>query len=115
MALKTIPWDAAEYLDSDEAAAAYLNAALEDGDATLIATALGDVARTRGMSRIAREIGASREGLYRSLSKEGNPELATVLKITRAMGFQLSVASKRVAANKPLAKGSKRGRRVRAA
>ena len=113
MTLKTIPWDAAEHLGSEEAVAAYLNAAFEDGDPALIAAALGDVAKARGMSQVAREVGASREGLYRSLSKNGNPELATVIKITRAMGLQLSVAkvaAKRAAVKKPSAKAAKRGR-----
>ena len=113
MTLKTIPWDAAEHLDSEEAVAAYLNAAFEEGDPALIAAALGDVAKARGMSQVAREVGASREGLYRSLSKKGNPELATVIKITRAMGLQLSVAkvaAKRATAKKPSVKAAKRGR-----
>jgi probable addiction module antidote protein len=118
MTLKTLPWDAADHLDSDEAAAAYLNAAFDDGDAALIAAALGDVARARGMSRVAREVGASREGLYRSLSRNGNPELATVIKITQAMGLKLSVArigGRRAAAQKPGAKAGKRTRRAAAA
>ena len=112
VALKTTPWNAVEYLESDEAIAAYLNAAFEDGDPALIAAALGDVARARGMSQVAREIGASREGLYRSLSRNGNPELATVIKVTRAVGLQLSVAAKRAAAKRSVAKAGKRRRRA---
>ena len=64
--------------------AEYLEAALEDGDPALIATALGDIARAKGMSEIARETGLGRESLYKALSPDGNPELSTVLKVVRA-------------------------------
>ena len=87
----TKPWDASEYLDSEEAVAAYLDAAFEDGDPQLIAAALGDVARARGMSEIAGKAGLSRESLYRALSKDGNPEFATVLRVVRALGMRISV------------------------
>ena len=113
MPLKTLPWEPSEHLDSEGAAVAYLIAAFEDGDPALIAAALGDVAKARGMSQVASKIGASREGLYRSLSKNGNPELATVIKVTRAMGLQLSVAriaAKRTATKNPAPKAGKRGR-----
>ncbi|MFL5229939.1 MAG: addiction module antidote protein [Microvirga sp.] len=73
MALATKPWDPAEFLDSDEAVAAYIDAALDDGDPALVAAALGDVARARGMSRIATETGMSRESLYKALNEKGNP------------------------------------------
>ena len=91
MPLMTKPWDASEYLDSEEAVAAYLDAAFEDGDPQLIAAALGDVARARGMSEIAGKAGLSRESLYRALSKDGNPEFATVLRVVRALGMRISV------------------------
>ena len=91
MPLETKPWDASEYLDSEEAVAAYLDAAFEDGDPQLIAAALGDVARARGMSEIAGKAGLSRESLYRALSKDGNPEFATVLRVVRALGMRISV------------------------
>lgn len=87
------PWDPVDHLDSEDAVIAYLDAAFEDGDPTLITAALGDVARSRGMSRIARETGLTREGLYRALSREGNPELATVMKVLAALGVQLRVAA----------------------
>lgn len=90
MPLETKPWDAAEHLDSEEAMAAYLDAALEDGDPALISAALGDIARAKGMSQLARETGLSRESLYRSLSAEGNPELATVVKVMKSLGLRLS-------------------------
>lgn len=88
---KTKPFDPAEYLDTDEAIAAYMTDALESGDAAFVADALGVVARARGMSEVAREAGVSRESLYRALSADGNPEFATVLRVVRALGLQLSV------------------------
>lgn len=88
MVVETKLWDPAEHLNSDEDIAAYLSAALEDGDPRLIAAALGDVARARGMTRIARETGLAREALYRALSPEGNPELGTVLRVAKALGIR---------------------------
>ena len=90
MAVKTTSYDTAEYLDSEEEVAAYIDAVLEDGDPALLAHALGVVARARGMSQIAKDTGLSRESLYRALSAEGNPELATVLKVLKAFGVRLS-------------------------
>jgi len=69
--------------------AAYLEAALEDGDPVVVAAALGDIARASGMSAIAREAGLGRESLYKALSPGGNPEFATVLKVVRALGLRL--------------------------
>jgi probable addiction module antidote protein len=90
MVLKTTPYDTAEYLDSEEKIAAYIDAVLEDGDPALVTHALGVAARARGMSQIARDTGLSRESLYRALSADGNPELATVLKVLKALGVRLS-------------------------
>jgi len=87
----TTPYDSARYLTNDESIAAYLEEAIEGGDARLIAHALGVVARAKGMAQIAREAGVSRENLYRALSSEGNPEFATVLKVIQALGLKLSV------------------------
>ena len=87
--ISTRVWDAADHLRSREDMAAYLEAALEDGDATAVAAALGDIARASGMSGIAREAGLGRESLYKALSHGGNPELATVLKVVRALGLRL--------------------------
>ncbi|HVW77706.1 MAG TPA: addiction module antidote protein [Alloacidobacterium sp.] len=87
---KTKPFDPAEYLDDSESIAAYLTDALESEDPAFVADALGVIARARGMSEIAREAGVSRESLYRSLSTDGNPEFATVLRVLHAMGLQLS-------------------------
>ena len=89
---QTRRWDAAEHLDTPEDAAAYLEEALEEGDAALVATVLGDIARARGMAEIAREAGVGRESLYKALSPEGNPEFATVLKVVRALGLRLYAA-----------------------
>lgn len=86
---KTKAWDAAEFLETEEDMAAYLEAALEDGDSALIAAVLGDIARAKGMSQIAKETGLGRESLYKALSPEGNPEFSTVLKVVRALGLKL--------------------------
>ena len=86
---RTKRYDSAEYLKTSEDMAAYLEAALEDGDPRLIVHALGNIARARGMSQIAREAGLGRESLYKALSPDGNPEFATVLKVVRALGIKL--------------------------
>jgi probable addiction module antidote protein len=86
---KTRLWDAAEHLETEEDIAAYLEAVLEEGDASLIVAALGDIARAKGMTQIARDAGLGRESLYKALSPEGNPEFNTVLKVVRALGLKL--------------------------
>lgn len=85
----TSPWDPADHLKTEDDMVAYLEAALEEGDATLIAAALGDIARAKGMSHIAREAGLGRESLYKALSPSGNPEFATIMKVISALGMQL--------------------------
>ena len=90
---RTIPWDPAEHFRNEEDIAAYLNAALEEGDMSLILAALGDVARARKMAVVARNSGLARESLYKSLSANGNPEFATVLNVVRALGLHLQVSS----------------------
>lgn len=90
---KTRPWDITESLDNDERIAAYLEAALEEGDAALVAAALGDIARARGMTEIARQTGLGRESLYKALSPEGNPEFSTILKVVRALGLKLHAST----------------------
>lgn len=82
-------WDPAEHLQSDEDMAAYLGAALEEGDAAVFAAALGDIAQAKGMSQLARETGLGRESLYKALSANGNPEFSTVLRVVSALGLQL--------------------------
>jgi len=90
MGIETARWDVTEHLDSSEAIAEFLEAVLEEGDPALLAAALGDVAKARGMTQISRETGLSRESLYRALSNEGNPELATVMKVMKALGVRLA-------------------------
>lgn len=89
MATKTYPFDPAKYLTTAEHCAYYLTDALETNDPAAIADALGVIARARGMSEIAKKTGLRREGLYKMLSVQGNPELATVLLILQAIGVQL--------------------------
>jgi len=89
---ETIPWDAADHLDSPAAVVAYLNAAFEDGDPAVIAAALGDVARSRGMSAVARDAGLGRTSLYKALSEDGKPEFSTVMRVVQSLGLRLSVA-----------------------
>jgi len=91
--VKTKRWDPADHLETEEDMAAYLEAALEDGDPALIAAALGDIARAQGMSQIARKTGLGRESLYKALSPDGNPEFSTVLKVVRALGLRLHATS----------------------
>ena len=88
---QTRPWDPAEHLHTGEDMAAYLNVALEDGDLSLIMATLGDIARARRMALVAQETGLGQESLYKSLSPNGNPEFATVLKVVHALGFPLQV------------------------
>lgn len=89
----TSPWDVAEHLETEEDMAAYLEAALEENDPSLIAAALGDIARAKGMSQIAAETGLGRESLYKALSPEGNPEFSTILKVVNALGLRLHAVS----------------------
>lgn len=86
---KAQPFDAAEYLDSPEMIAAYLNEALESEDTAVIAMAIGAVARARGMSSVAEKAGLSRENLYRALGGEAKPEFGTVMKVLHALGIDL--------------------------
>lgn len=88
---KITPYDVAEHLRTPEEMAAYLDAWLEEApdDAAGIARALGDIARAKGMTQVAKDAGLSRESLYRALSAEGNPSFATVLKVARALGVKL--------------------------
>jgi len=87
----TTPYDVAEHLRTPEEMAAYLEAALDEatGDAALIAKALGDIARAKGMSQVARDAGVSRESLYKALSGERIPGFDTILKVIGALGLKL--------------------------
>ena len=86
-------WDAAEHLNTMEDVRLYLEACAEEdpGDGSLIRAALNDIARAQNMSLLARDVGMSREGLYKALSEKGNPSFATVMRITRALGMQLRI------------------------
>lgn len=92
---KTVPYDVTEQLRTPEEMAAYLDAWFEEApdDASGIARALGDIARAKGMSQVAKEAGLSRESLYRALSADGNPSFATILKVARALGVKLHAAA----------------------
>lgn len=87
--IRTLPWDPAEHLETEEDMAAYLNVALEDGDPRLIMAVLGDIARARRMGSAAQNEDMGRESIYKSLSPDGNPEFATVIKLVRALGLRL--------------------------
>ena len=89
----TRPWDPAEHLQTEEDMVAYLEAALGEGDPALIAAVLGDIARAKGMSQVARESGLGRESLYKALSAQGNPEFATIMKVVQALGLRLHASS----------------------
>lgn len=84
-------WDPAEHIDSIEYARGYIEAVAEEdpGDGSLIRSALCDVARAKNMSGLARQIGISRAGLYKTLSPNGNPSFATIMRLTRALGVQV--------------------------
>ena len=88
----TTPWDPADHLKTEEDMVAYLEAALEEADPALVAAALGDIARAKGMTQVARDAGLGRESLYKALSPAGNPEFATILKVVAALGLQLHAA-----------------------
>ena len=89
--VKTTPWDIGEHLKSEEDMANYLEAVLEDSDPALISAALGDIARAKGMTLIARETGLGRESLYKALSPGGNPAFSTVMKVMKALGLKIHV------------------------
>jgi len=87
--LKLTKWDAADHLKTEQDVVLYLEACLEENDPVLLAAALGDIARARGMAQLARDTGLTREGLYKALSAEGNPSLATIMKVMAALGVRL--------------------------
>lgn len=90
MALEILPFDATEFLDTEESQAHLIEDAFESGDAGYIAHALGVVAKARGMSQVARDAGVTREALYKSLSEKGDPRLSTLLGVAAALGFKLT-------------------------
>ncbi|HTE40895.1 MAG TPA: addiction module antidote protein [Steroidobacteraceae bacterium] len=86
---RTRKYDTASLLHNDREAAAYLEAALAEGDAMLVAAAIGDIARARGMTKIAKETGLGRESLYKALSADGKPGLDTVMMVLNALNIRL--------------------------
>ncbi|MDB5881527.1 MAG: putative addiction module antidote protein [Ramlibacter sp.] len=92
---KTVAYDVSEQLRTPEEMAAYLDAWFEEApdDAAGIARALGDIARAKGMTQVARDAGLSRESLYKALGENGNPTFATVLKVAKALGVKFHAAA----------------------
>ncbi len=93
MDVRASAWDASEYLSSEEDIAAYLNAVVAEGDPALLQAALGDVAKARGMSEIARNAGVGRESLYKSLNASGNPSFQTIAKVVNSLGLKMEFSA----------------------
>ena len=93
MGEKTMPFDAAKYLDTAQSQIELLEDAIATADAGYIANALGVIARARGMSKVARDAGLSREGLYTSLSADGDPRLTTLLGVLGALGLKMHLTA----------------------
>ena len=91
MNVKLKKWDVTEHMDSEEFISEYLKAAFESGNTPEITRALADVARARNMTDLATKMGISRQGLYKTLSENGNPEFATIQKLVTALGLQMSI------------------------
>ncbi|MCL1818880.1 MAG: putative addiction module antidote protein [Spirochaetaceae bacterium] len=92
--VKFYKWDPAKYINTKEAVIAYIEAALEENDTELFLSVLNDIARSKGMTKIARELGVSREGLYRSLAPSGNPSFDTVFRLFDILGLRIKVERK---------------------
>jgi probable addiction module antidote protein len=92
--MKTSKWDLAEFIDSKEDVIAHFTVALEENDTEFLLDVIGALARSEGMTQIARELGVTREALYKSLSSEGNPSFNTMLKVFDTLGFRLKVEQK---------------------
>ena len=90
---KLSKWDVVDYLDSDEAITAYLTAAAEENDPEFMVKVINDIARARGMNELAKKMGVTREGLYKSLNGSTKPRFETICKALNALGFQLSINS----------------------
>jgi probable addiction module antidote protein len=91
--LKILPWDPTRYLKTEKDCMEYLDAALGDGDPALVAAALGDIARAKGMTNVARKAGLGRESLYKALSRQGDPKFGTIMKVISAVGMKLRSAA----------------------
>ncbi|MFM0074681.1 putative addiction module antidote protein [Paraburkholderia sediminicola] len=95
--VKTTRFDASHYLDSEEMIAEYLNAALEEGDADLLLAAIADIAKARGIAKVAADAGLGRESLYKTLAPGSKPRMDTVFKLLRALGVKLNAVPEGVA------------------
>jgi probable addiction module antidote protein len=96
--IKTARFDASHYLDSEEMIAEYLNAALEEGDADLLLAAIADIAKARGIAKVAADAGLGRESLYKTLAPGSKPRMDTVFKLLRALGVKLNAVPEGVVA-----------------
>ena len=96
------PWDSSEFLTDDEAIIEYLKAALEEQDPAFFMKAVGNVARARGMTTIAKETQLGRPSLYKTLSGERDPRMGTVMKVLAALGIQLTIAPRGEGQRRPL-------------
>jgi len=92
--VKTTVWDMADHINTKEDVVAYLEAALEENDTAFLLSVIGDIARSKGMAQIAKELNLARESLYRSLAQDGNPSFNTVAKVLDNLGYQLSIKQK---------------------
>ncbi len=92
--MKTIKWDMAEHIETKDDVIAYLETAFEENDTELLLSVISDIARSKGMIQIARELGVTREGLYKSLSSAGNPSFETILRLLNILGFRLKIEQK---------------------
>ena len=91
---KTTKWDMADHINTKEDVTAYLEVALEENDTSLLLAVIGDIARSKGMAQISKELNLARESLYRSLAHDGNPSFNTVVKVLDNLGYQLSIKEK---------------------
>jgi probable addiction module antidote protein len=93
--VKTTVWDMAEHINTNEDVVAYLEAALEEKDTALLLAVIGDIARSKGMTQIAKDLNLARESLYRALSQDGNPSFSTIVKVLDNLGYGLSIYQKK--------------------
>lgn len=98
MGVNTTAWDPADYIDTPEDAAAYINAALTYEDPAFLVQAIGDLARARSMGKVAADTGLSRESLYRALSDKGNPRFFTIVRVLDSLGLRVCIEPKPAAA-----------------
>ena len=92
--MKTTVWDLADHINTREDVTGILEAALEENDTTLLLAVIGDLARSKGIAQIAKDLNLARESLYRSLSQDGNPSFSTIVKVLDNLGYKLSVQQK---------------------